>query len=290
MPAVFSVVLTWNNLGETIACLESLQRTAYDAGRHHVILVDNASSDGTVDRVRAQFPAVRVIANRRNLGYAAGCNVGIGAALDAGADYVWLLNNDARAAPDALREMVRIAESDPTIGIVGPRVRTRAGVDELGAWVDLAGARVRVAGADDPPLGADRFAVDYVWGCAMLVAARVFDRVGGFDERFVAYFEDTDLCWRAQRAGFQVVAAPAALVWHGGARSADRRPLWQLWRRAMGRLRFFWKHTRGRARAGAAARTIGREWPLLAAGTVLRHWRGQRARAAHPDREGMREG
>lgn len=284
MPTVCSVVLTWNGLADTLACLESLAAASHPFGAHRVILVDNASTDGTVEAVRARFPAVDVIANARNLGYAVGCNVGMRAALDDGArdaaDYVWLLNNDVTVAPEALAEMVRVAERDGRVGVVGPRVRTPQGVDELGAWVDFSDARIIPASGQDALPDGERLPVDYVWGCAMLIRARVLREIGLFDERFVAYFEDADLCWRAHCAGYAVTAALNAVVWHAGARAADRRPLWQLWRRAMGRLRFFWKHAPRGQRWGALAKTVLREWPLLLAGTWLRYRkRARRLRA-----------
>ncbi len=282
MPIVVSVVLTWNGLGDTLACLESLAEVRYQEGAYSVILVDNASTDGTLEVVSAHFPAVRFIVNRRNLGYAAGCNMGMRAALNAGADYVWLLNNDVTVAPDALSEMIRVAESDPRVGVVGPRVRTPAGADELGAQVDFVAARVKPVPGTDAPPGVDRLPVDYVWGCAMLLSARALRDVGLFDERYVAYFEDADLCWRMRRAGYETLVALNALVWHAGARAADRRLLWQVWRRAVGRLRFFWKHAPPGQRPDVVVKTVLREWPLLAAGMALRYRRrrvgGQRSR------------
>jgi GT2 family glycosyltransferase len=274
LPTIISVVLSWNGREDTLACLQSLDDVRY-AGGHQVLLVDNASTDDTVEAVRTRFPEVRVIVNPRNLGYAAGCNVGGRAALNAGADYVWLLNNDVTVEADALGEMVRLAEDDRRVGVVGPRVRTPTGVDELGAWWDFSRARVVPALGRDAPPDADRLYVDYVWGCAMLLSAPLLWEVGLFDERYVAYFEDADLCWRARARGYIVVAAPSARVRHAGSQAADRRPLWQTWRRAMSRLRFFWAHALPSQRPAVVAHTVLREWPLLVAGMLV-HYHGGR--------------
>lgn len=267
---VVAVVVNWNDREATLACLESLCGSA--PLRPTIILVDNGSSDGTVTSVEDAFPQVEIVALPANRHFAAGANAGLRRGLQLGADYLWLLNNDVTVAPDALAEMVRLAQADPGVGVVGPRVRTPAGTDEMGAWWDLTAARITPAFTRHVPPGATTLTVDYIWGCAMLVRASVLRHVGLLDERYIAYFEDADFCLRAARAGYRVVASTNSLIWHAGSLTASRRPLWQTWRRAVGRMRFFWRYGRASHRPMLVARTIVREWPLLVAGMVRRHY------------------
>lgn len=268
-PRVIAVIVNWNGREETLACLASLSRAR--PGPAHTIVVDNGSGDDSVSAITSAFPAVEVVALPANRHFAAGANAGLRRALALDADYVWLLNNDLTVDARALALLLAAAEEGGA-GIAGPRVRTPQGVDEVGAWWDFDGGRILPAFAQRPRAEATTLPVDYVWGCAMLIRAAVFQAIGLLDERYVAYFEDADFCMRARRAGFQTVAATGALVWHEGSRSAARRPFWQTWRRAMGRLRFFWTYARPAKRPGLVARTILCEWPLLFAG-MARHRR-----------------
>ena len=104
----------------TLNCLGSLKQCAWP--RLTTVLVDNGSTDGTVSAVRAAFPAVKIVELPANLHFAAGANAGLHRGLELDADYLWLLNNDVTVAPDALAEMVRLAESDPSIGVVGSQL------------------------------------------------------------------------------------------------------------------------------------------------------------------------
>src|ERR1700757_1370728 len=114
---VCSIVLNWNGWRDTSICVLSLLQQNY--ANHWVIVVDNGSTDDSVTRLRQEFPEITLIENKTNLGFAAGCNVGIREALAAGADFVWLLNSDAIADPNALHSLVETASRDPRIGAVG---------------------------------------------------------------------------------------------------------------------------------------------------------------------------
>jgi GT2 family glycosyltransferase len=248
-PHTIAVIVNWNSREDTLACLAALARG--EGAGLDVIVVDNASTDGSAAAVRGAFPAVEVIENARNVHFARGANQGIVRALARGADYVWVLNPDTTPAPGALAEMLRVAERDAGVGIVGARL-----VQPKPHPQSRAGERVTVGGNCDLRTGdiiepdvpgdaaPDRLAVDYVWGCAMLLRAAMLRQVGGFDERLVAYYEDTDLCLRA-RAGhpaWQTVTALRAVVVHIGARAANRKFVEQMWLRGRNWLWCFWRH------------------------------------------------
>lgn len=215
-PRVGIVILNWRRPKDTLACLGSLARLDYPS--FEIVVVDNGSGDGSPALIRERFPHVGMIENGCNLGFAAACNVGIGEVLRHGVDYVLLLNEDTEVAPDLVDILVRVAEADPTIGILGPKIYYYDQTDRI--W--SAGGQVGRFGipqhrcVDEVDQSAPDWVrdVDYVTGCAMLVRRQVIDLVGMLDERFFAYYEETEWCARARRAGFRVVYVPDARMWH----------------------------------------------------------------------------
>jgi hypothetical protein len=177
-----------------------------------VVVVDNGSDDGSQEAIRERFTSVTLLENGENLGFAGGNNVGISFALQRGADYVLLLNNDTVVDPRCLTLLVDAADGNERIGIVGPTIYY---FDEPGlVW--SAGGRMdwRRGRPYLSPPSRDEDEVDYVTGCAMLVKSEVIRRIGLLDERFFMYFEEVDWCIRAKRVGFEVVHVPEAKVWH----------------------------------------------------------------------------
>jgi len=195
-------------LGECLTCLRAQTYPNFE-----VIVVDNGSSDGSVEWVRERFPEVRVIALPANQGFAGGCNVGIRAARGT---LIATLNNDARAEPTWLAEMVRVIEQ-PGVGMVASkmlRASNPALIDSAGICVDRLGiAWDRCAGhpADEADVEVDVFGP---CGGAALYRRALFEDVGLFDEDFFCYLEDVDLAWRALAAGWRCRYAPRARVYH----------------------------------------------------------------------------
>ncbi|HZR82403.1 MAG TPA: glycosyltransferase family 2 protein [Candidatus Binatia bacterium] len=218
-PLVGVVVLDWNGGRETLDAVESVYASDHPALA--VVLVDNASRAPVLEEAARSHPDLRTIANPRNLGYAGGNNAGIRAALDAGAEYVLVLNNDARVAPDAIARLVEVAERDPAIGAVGAKIVRADDPRRLWlAWgeVSYRQSLVRLVGAGE--LDGERFAeqsdVPWVSGAAILLARRALEAVGAFDEDFFAYHEEVDWCARARAQGFRIAWTPRAVVVHRG--------------------------------------------------------------------------
>ena len=217
-PAIAVIVLTWNGRDLTLDCLDSLARVTTPNVR--VYVVDNASSDDTVPAITARFGArVTIVSNPANLGYAAGNNAGIQRALDDGAELVLLLNNDTVVDPAFIDELAGELARTPGAGIAGPKTFYSTPPDRIwfaGGAVSLwrgtarhIGIRETDRGQYDTPRD-----VDYVSGCALMARREVFEKVGVLDPSYRAYFEDTDFCMRAARAGFGIRYVPAARVWH----------------------------------------------------------------------------
>jgi GT2 family glycosyltransferase len=218
MPYVIVVILNTNRREETLACLKSVTESSYS--NYSVIVLDNASSDGSVEAIRAEFPAVQIIVLEENHGYAGNNNVGIEAALAQQADWVLVLNEDTILAPDCLAHLVEGGERSPRTGIVGPMVYH---YDEP-HLIQSAGRalgpfwQARHLGQNEPDQGqfSQDHLVDCVSGCAILVRREVIEQVGLIDERFFYYWEETEWCLRASRSGWDIVQVPQAKLWHKG--------------------------------------------------------------------------
>ena len=230
-PHVGIVILNWNRPDDTTAALKSLGQVDYPS--FEVVVVDNGSRDDSPKLLRERFPGLALIDNGRNLGFAGGNNVGIRYLLERGAHYILLLNDDTEVSPDFLRLLVAEGERDARIGILGPKIYYY----DPGNIIWFAGGAVSKFGQPSHP-GADEIddgkpessrKVDYVTGCAILVKREVLERIGLLDERFFIYFEETEWCARARRAGFRVVYVPWARLWHKitpTARAHSRRYLY----------------------------------------------------------------
>ncbi len=211
MPLVFIIVLNYNGKADTLECLRSLTKITY--ANYRVLVIDNASMDNSVEAVGREFPAVQVLVNDENMGFAGGNNVGISYALEQGADYVFLLNNDTTVEPGVIDELIRVGESDAAIGIMGSLIYYYHRPGEV--W--FAGGKIywplgTVRHMKDVPAGCRE--VDFVTGCAFMVKRTVIEKTGCFDDDFFLYYEDADWGIRAKKAGFKLVVVPTSVVRH----------------------------------------------------------------------------
>lgn len=203
----WAVVVNWNGGEQNLECIASLRANGMPAER--IVVVDNASHDGSPEAIVASEPGVVLLRNPRNEGYGHGSNRGIEAALDGGAEAVLLVNNDVVVPDGVLAGLERRFEARPELGIVGPRVLYRfepervwsaGGTLTFGRNLsDLRGHR-----QPDGPEYRRVLDVDYVAGCTMLVRVEVFRSIGTLDGEFFAYHEDVDFCVRAREAGFAI--------------------------------------------------------------------------------------
>jgi GT2 family glycosyltransferase len=253
LPKVFVCVLSWNKREDTLSCLQSV--FAQDYQNLRVVVVDNASVDGSPEALRELGRRIDLIEHQDNLGYTGGCNAGIRHALAQGGDYVWLLNNDCESEPNTLSLLVDYAEARPEIGMVSPVISDRrTGVDSYAVGrIDLAtGLMEETADAEDAEAMQQRYPTQVrLKGTALLLKRRLIERVGLLDERFFAYCEDNDYCVRSAAAGFRAACVTAARVYHDEAPAGPGQP----WRNpyafyyAVRNGLLFWrKHAHGMAR------------------------------------------
>lgn len=218
-PRVSIIILNWNGLEDTVECLESLRKITYP--NHDVIVVDNGSKGNDAQVLEERFgDYIHLIRNDRNYGYAGGNNIAIRYVLDnSSPDYFLLLNNDTIVGPDFLGQMIEVAESDASIGIVGPKVYYH----NFPTRIQGAGGRVNMRTGQASHIGIKEIdagqydtqqQVDYVFGCCLLITKEAIQKVGLFDESYFSYWEETDYCFRAREAGYKVVYIPEAKIWH----------------------------------------------------------------------------
>jgi hypothetical protein len=238
MTKVFLVILNWNGGEMTLDCLRSVADIKKDKLAVITLVVDNGSVDNSVKEIQKRYPEVRIVTNEKNLGFAEGNNVGIRVALAEGADFVCLLNNDVRVRADFLTELIKVADSDDQIGIVGGRIYFEKGYEfhkeryqkkDLGKVIWYAGGKIDWQNVYASHRGVDEVdkgqydkteETEYVTGCLMLVKRKVFEKIGLIDPKYFLYFEENDFCQKAKKAGFKLFYAPKAVIWHLNAGSS----------------------------------------------------------------------
>lgn len=230
------IIVSWNVRDLLRACLRSVRQDLSQSSRSgEIIVVDNASGDGTVEMVRVEFPDVRLIANRENAGFTRGNNQALA---QSQGRYLFLLNPDTELHPGALCALAEYAQAHPRAGIIGPRLVYGDGSAQssrrrfptfatsllestkLQQWFPRNRVLTRyymLDTSDDATMP-----VDWINGSAMFVRREVYDQVGGFDEGFFMYSEELDWCYRARQVGWEIVYLPAAQVTHHEARSSDQ--------------------------------------------------------------------
>lgn len=252
------VVVSFNARDYLRCCLASLLEHTKGVS-HEVIVVDNASWDGSAEMVQAEFPQAVLIRLPVNVGFAAGCNRGIE---HAAGEFVLLLNPDTELSEDAFSPMVTYCRQNPSVGILGPKLLNSDGSLQLScrhfpSHLTSLFNRQSVLTRLFP---GNRFSrrylmtdwahdriepVDWLAGACMMLRREMVERIGGLDEGYFMYIEDVDLCYRAHHAGYEVVYFPSVAVTHHIGKSTETMPNRSIvqWHRSM--WRYYRKHMRG---------------------------------------------
>lgn len=217
-PQVVIVILNWNGLADTLECLDSLRRIMYS--NHVILVIDNGSKGNDADIVKRKFrDSIFVLKEDKNLGFVGGCNAGIRWALHFGAKYILLLNNDTVVNSNFLTEMISVVQNDEQIAIAGPKIyyyEQSNRIWSMGGKVNFWNGITPLIGMNE--LDDGRFEsvseVDFVTGDALLIRADSIRRIGLLSEIYFAYYEETEWCLKARKAGLKVVCVPKAKVWH----------------------------------------------------------------------------
>ncbi len=212
------LVLNWNGKGHTLECLSSLEKVS-SIDLCSTLVIDNGSTDDSVEAIRKAFPQIPILELDENLGYAGGCNAGIRWALGKSFEWILLLNNDAIAEPDFIDAFLAASRQKPSAAILGAKAysRSRLGqIDSFGGYWNPASAQFEdpARGKTDEPAFEQMQIADYVCGCALFMRREVPETIGLLDERFFLFWEEADFCTRARRHGFEIWTAPQAKVHH----------------------------------------------------------------------------
>ena len=230
LPKISIIVLNWNGKADTLACLESLASVRY--GNFETILVDNGSSDDSVREIRTAHPQLTVLETGANLGFAEGNNVGIRHALANGADHVLLLNNDTVVDPGMLDGFLDALHVCPGAGILGARIYYHSEPQKIwyagGYWDHDQMCFQQVGdGLMDHAVYGEVSRTDFVVGCAMFIPRGILEKVGLLESSYFLNYEEIDFCTRVRNAGYDLIYAPEARLWHKIAASfgGDESPL-----------------------------------------------------------------
>jgi GT2 family glycosyltransferase len=213
-PRVCTVVLNYNNISDTIETLKSIYHLNYE--ENSIILIENSTRKEVIQAIRSQYPALTIIENSENLGYAGGNNVGLKKAMETGANYIFILNNDVILEEDVLQKLVDAMEEDPQCSACQPLIAHfnnmaviwSAGTKMYFGYPRLfrKGQRIEHKGTQRPPLG--------LVGCALLIRVDSLRKIGLFDESLFLFQEETDWCIRSLSMGFHLLVASDAVVYH----------------------------------------------------------------------------
>lgn len=247
-PPVTLIIVAWNQLEKTLACLETAAALTYPNVR--VLLVDNGSEPPLAGPVAGRFPGVELLRLPDNLGFGGGYNAGLRHALRGDSRHFLLLNNDTLLEPDLIAPLVEEIERAPDVGLVTAKIYYAAEPRRI--WT--VGANLNVfldlknngQGEIDEGQWDEPRDVDFAPFCAILIRREVLESVGLLDEEFFLYYEDMDYCRRARTAGWRIRLQPAAQVLHDVSASSGGRfsPMERYWM-AQSSGRYFRKHGRG---------------------------------------------
>ena len=253
-PKLSVVIICWNDWKVLEDCLRSIFDCTHKID-FEVIVSDNGSTDGSVDLIHQHFPAVRVVENRANLGFAKANNTGIAAA---GGEYILILNPDTVCHEGSFDRWIEFADRHPEAGAFGCRVLNPDGTYQESArpfpsvpGSILAALYLRPLAYIMPGVLADRYQgwkgdtereIDWQSGCCVLFRGELLKKLGGFDEQFFYHFEEVDLCRRVRTAGFPIRYTPGASITHLGGQSVGRFPLRFAIETTRNRYRYFYKH------------------------------------------------
>lgn len=238
MKKIFAITISFNKEEVTFAWLDSMQRLKTDGFSLDIVIVDNASTKPFVLDKHRQKENVQVIRSEENTGFTGGNNIGMQYALDHGADYILIINNDTVADPGLVKNLLEVLESDPKIGLTAPKIYFAKGhefhkdkykKEDLGKVIWAAGGYTDWANVYSIHRGVDEVdrgqydkqdKIDFASGCCMLIKREVLEKVGLFEKRGFMYYEDAILCEQIKRAGYEIWYVPNAVLWHINAASS----------------------------------------------------------------------
>ena len=256
------IIVNWNLADDTIICVRSV--LASEGISPYVVIVDNGSSDNSVQQLQSALPTLPLLSLPENVGLAGGINVALDDIYDKDLEYVLLLNNDTYLAPDCVYQLLCALNSDLSAAIAGPLILYAdepeyvwyLGDREKPLW-PVPHSLIRGKRYRDQYKGI--LEVDYVSGCAMLVRCSVLKALGGFNEQLFMHYEDADFCWRVRGVGRKILSVPDARMWHKVSLSSRSLGTQINYYRTRNRIWFYATHRHGLYRAYALSYVLLQE-------------------------------
>lgn len=222
---VFIVILNYNTINDTLECITSLKSIDYT--NYEIVVVDNSETMDCYNLLKDKFNEYKIIRTDKNLGYANGNNIGIKYALDNGADYICVLNNDVVVEENFLSKIVGVLNKNKDVGIAGPCIceyKDRSKVQCAGATISLyTGLTKRVAkGMSYNNNNKENMAVDFLGGACFVCKRQVLEKIGLIPENYFLFFEETEFCIRAQKAGYKLLCVYESKVYHKGSATISK--------------------------------------------------------------------
>lgn len=237
MRKIFVIILNFNGCKDTLECVDSLKKVRVSQGHEIIpVIIDNNSHDNSVPTFESHFPKIKLIKNKRNLGYSGGNNTGIDYALENGADYIIILNNDTLLERSSIYELVEALRTY-NADVACPKIYFEKGFEyhkdrykknELGRVFWFAGAEMDFANVIGHHRGVDevdkgqydgKINIDFITGACFIAKIKVFEKIKGFNDDYFLYYEDADLSERIRAFDFKIVFAPKSIIYHKNAGS-----------------------------------------------------------------------
>lgn len=218
LPLVSIVFPNYNGGSEPLECLKSIKNLSYPKDKIEVIVIDNNSTDGSLQNIKYTDQKIKIIENKENVGFAKAINQGI---KQSNGEYIFIGNDDIVFDKDSLKILVEYLINHPKVAIAGGKIFSKNNPTEvvscgymMNKWTG------NIYPSPNPNVIKEP---DWIQGCAMLVRKSVFDQIGIFDDNFsFIYFEDFDFCLRAKKAGYKISYLPTAYFWHGQSKTMDK--------------------------------------------------------------------
>lgn len=237
--SVFVIVLAWNHKEDTHEALQFFMQDLYPNKK--IIVVDNASTDGTSDMIKAEFEAVEILQSEENLGVSGGYNLGIDYAVAQNADYILIANNDITIDQNMISRLVETLEKNPDAGIAMPKIYHYFG-DQTRLWCTGAHWRrfpptVKMSDFNrrDWKMGSKPISIEFAPSCVLLLRKQLIETIGKFDTSFFFYFDDWDFSKRSRQAGYEILFVPEAWMWHKVSKSTQKSDKPAQWWNRMGK-------------------------------------------------------
>lgn len=238
------IILNFNGGKDLLKTIQSVLDSNYK--NLEIILVDNNSTDNSLNLAKENFSQFHFVKNKKNLGFGAGNNVGIKWAFENKADFVFLLNNDALVQKNTISSLVKAIENEKNIGLVSPIIYSDLDYKKIwfcGGKINWWKMRAEHYNSSRIQACLNPTKTECITGCAMLISREVFEKVGLFDERFFLYYEDTDLSLRVKNSGFKNLVVSNSKVFHAE-KSEGNKAKKTYWLVLSG-IYFFKKHAKG---------------------------------------------